>query len=624
MEADNKKIIKNLKEYIIKLRQINETLLPSEEEISKDEQETTLLQKIVDIFDFILSNNFKIKEDCNLPKEKKNYYYLFISKHFNTPLNRFFLLNNVLNEINNNDSNHFSQKNWILFSILENTFSDYINEIYKQNLDKIYYGENSLMRKNKHDIKKILKNLGYVVFKNNNNADFDKYLEFLKDQSISSMSNHSPVYTDSQISGANPLSTFSEMSIIKRFEEKKKKEENMDSNYNFRIIKNFSDSLLNDFYTFVPEQKESPKKEKTLKSIKEENNGNDIGDEFVLKIENNENNDNIIVQNQEEEEESNSNSNSNSNMSNSDSEEDPNIKTGLVLNPVHYKYLPTDNLYQVKPKAPLKEYDTTDELIYNKQLTPMTNSHLLYLNSFYKKTLYHKFYKSNLNRNLISLKLQNYQCFICLKKFKLFMNRFPLESIYYCAYYMHFICKNCIASEYSIIPYYILANWSFDKFPISKKAKSILKKWYDKPVICFKREEDLIKNIPVMSQVVQIKIIMNYIFDKMKCDKKTEFIEDTLGEYKYLVLKEIIFSIRDLVEMDNKSFLKKINKFFNALVKHVSGECQDCFIEGKTCKCGSDEKLFLYDYKNVFYCPICDITYHRKCKGLLGYLCGHQ
>ena len=71
------------------------------------------------------------------------------------------------------------------------------------------------------------------------------------------------------------------------------------------------------------------------------------------------------------------------------------------------------------------------------------------------------------------------------------MDKIPLEPIYWCAYFMHFVCKNCIDNEYSVIPYFILANWSFEKFPISKKAKSILEKWYDKPIICFKKDESL-------------------------------------------------------------------------------------------------------------------------------------
>ena len=181
-----------------------------------------------------------------------------------------------------------------------------------------------------------------------------------------------------------------------------------------------------------------------------------------------------------------------------------------------------------------------------------------------------------------------------------------------------------ISKEYSIIPYFILANWSFEKFSISKKAKLILEKWYDKPVICFKKDEGLFKAIPSLNQIVQIKMTINYIYDKLKCDKKKEFIENILGEYQYLALKEIIFSIRDLVEINNKIFFIKINGFLSEFIKHVSGECEMCKIEGTNCKCGSDEILFLYDYKNVFYCPECDICYHRKCKGILGYMCGHE
>jgi hypothetical protein len=301
----------------------------------------------------------------------------------------------------------------------------------------------------------------------------------------------------------------------------------LEQNYKFQIVKNFSDTVLNTFYTFNPEQIELPEN---------------------ININNNNFN---IIQSQEQGEED-LNSNSNSNLSNTDSEEDPNIKTVLVLNPVHNKYLPTDNLYQVKPRLLLTEYNENDELIYNKQLTPMTNSHLLYLNHFYKKTLYHKFFKSNLYHNKSSLKSQNYQCFICLKKFNLLFKTIPLEPIFFCAYFMHFVCSNCIDNEYSVIPYFILAKWSFEKFLISKKAKIILEKWYDKPIICFKKEEELIKVNQIINQVVQIKITMNYIFDKMKCENKMKFIEETLGEYKYLVLKEIIFSIRDLVEINSK------------------------------------------------------------------------
>ena len=59
MESDNN-IIKSLKDNIIKLRQLNESFKSSDEELPKEEQESILLQKLVDNFDLILSNIFKI------------------------------------------------------------------------------------------------------------------------------------------------------------------------------------------------------------------------------------------------------------------------------------------------------------------------------------------------------------------------------------------------------------------------------------------------------------------------------------------------------------------------------------------------------------------------------------
>ena len=611
MESDNNNIIKKLKECITKLKKLKEKS-DIIEEIKKEELETSLVHDIVDYFDIILSNNFIIKND--VPNELNNYYYSFIIKHFNTPLIRFFIVyNESLSSVFTNNSvsiNNSYEKNWIFLSLLENSFSDFISEIYKQNLDKKYYGENAILRKYKSDIKEILKELKYTEFKYIKSPDFDKYMKFLEEQSISSANEYFAANTESQISGGGYIfSTFSDMSILKKFDVKKKTEENIED-YELQILTDFSNTINNNFYTFISPQKEKVKKQSNNKLL------------ISNKISKNSESNNLI--NNIESSQIEDDANSNSNESNSDSEEDPNIESGLILNPVHYHHLPTDNLYQVKNKPLTREYNEKDELIYDKKLTPMTNSHLLYLNSFYRKALYHKFFKNNLHQNHISLKSQNFQCFICLKKFNTFMGKIPLESIYWCSYYMRFVCKDCIEKEYSIIPYFILANWSFEKFSISKNAKLILEKWYDKPVICFKKDEGLIKAIPSLNQIVQIKITINYIFDKLKCDKKKEFVEKTLGEYQYLALKEIIFSIRDLVEINNKIFFKKINGFLNEFISHTSGDCEKCKIEGSNCKCGSEEKLFLYDYKNVFYCPLCDICYHKKCRGILGYMCGHE
>ena len=118
MESDNS-IIKNLKEAITNLNKLNEKSEINNDEIKKEEIESSLLHNIVDNFDIILSNNFIITKN-ELPDEMNNYYYSFIIKHFNTPLIRFFIVYNESLSLYNNTQNHSSEKNWIFLSLLEN------------------------------------------------------------------------------------------------------------------------------------------------------------------------------------------------------------------------------------------------------------------------------------------------------------------------------------------------------------------------------------------------------------------------------------------------------------------------------------------------------------------------
>ena len=105
----------------------------------------------------------------------------------------------------------------------------------------------------------------------------------------------------------------------------------------------------------------------------------------------------------------------------------------------------------------------------------MTNSLLYYLNNIYHKENYIKFKRRTTGLKPITIESQNYQCFICNKKFNIIFG-VPTEKICWCSYYMRFVCSNCIDNNYSIIPEFILKNWNFKKFSISKQAKLLLEK----------------------------------------------------------------------------------------------------------------------------------------------------
>ena len=628
MESND--IIIQLQNLINQLKQTNITSLSlSKENKTKiEEEELLIIKKIVGCFDKILSDNLNLKnENIKESKQNKNYYWTYISQHFNSPLVHFCIINDKTEISRPNEDDNLIQKgeNWIFLSILEKTFSDSINEIYKHKLDEIYYEKESILRKYKSEIINILKELKQMQFINIKNKDYEKYLAYLsknvdlneKDKSsFNSKTPESPIF-DSSSSHTHLI--FSNISMIP-FLKNIGMDNNTESDYNIHIDfdhnKNskeekefiyeksgdFAPKIINEFYTFIPNLDE-----KNEINNNEENNQKE--DKNPINIENN---NNISFENMNSSIEKNSNSELNS------SEEEPKSYHKLILNPKISRFLPTDNLYEINDKN--NEYNKNDILIYNKKKRPISNCLLLYLNNYYKKTPYHKFYKHNLHNRPISLKEQNYQCYICLKQFS-FIYDLPTEPIFWCSYYMRFVCRNCIDDEYSIIPYFILEKWNFKKFPISKKAKNILLEWYNKPIIYFKKYDKLIKKIAQLYKVIEIKKSINNIVNFMKCENTFQFIKDNLGEYEYLALKEYLFSMRDLVEINNKVFYKKIISFKKLFVKHISGECQKCKYEGEICeKCGFDEKIFFYDTDKVFFCKVCRKSYHKKCIGLIDHV----
>ena len=633
---ESNEILIKLEKAITQLNQIyNSSFLYEDSKVKRNDiekKESCLISKIVKYFHKILSNklnNNNIKKTIN-KENKNNNYWNYISKHFHkTQEVRFCQA--YENEDSDKKIENFENveikkgKKWIYFSILEESFYNYINEIYKQGLDVLYYEKESLLRKNKSEIIKLLKQFQKIHFINIMNKEYDKYLKFLKKHKSKSLTKHLSININTGnnkrafISQKTFLNTSLDTISSKEIKQQKK------SNQIYSLFSNESRININHFQSefFCREEEEMlfPEKMAIIQEYPKKEGENEL--EYTFKYFSNNLFSQSIIDNfytfKEKKEEENNNFYLNSTNSinyllhkdSSDSniiiKKDENNISRLILNPSISIYLPTDNLYKEKEKL-LKEEEKSENI---------SNCSLLYLNKFYKKELFYKFYKLNLKNRPISLK-ENYQCYICCKKIQMFLC-FPIKQIYWCSYYMRYVCSDCIDNEFSFIPNLILKKWCFDKFSISKKAKNNLLLWYNNPVIYLKDNDKLLKKI-ILDDVINIKKIFNNIFNYMKCKNKFIIIEDIFGEYEYLVLKEYLFSLRDFVEINNKKFFKKINNCKNKLIKHILKECPDCKYEGDFCiQCSSQEKIFLYDSEKVYYCYICNKSFHRKCIEFTGH-----
>ena len=533
-------------------------------------KKSNLIFTIVNYFYEILSNFFQ---------GGKN-YWKFISKHVNGPIITFckiyetFDVNELENEIEDYER---KGKYWIFFNILENSFLDsmkhiidYFEENYKKNDDN---KEINLI-KYKKEILLILKELNNFQFNNIINEDYENYRIYLKQNEPTKQSenkafndNESPIlksskfdYDEYQSDAYKDIKLLLETNIVKTNQMKKPEE------FDSKKYADFAPSIVDNFYNFFP-------KGKSINIPSEDSNV--IIDDFPFNKE-------------------------------------QRRSSGLILNTeAQYRNLPSDELYGIQGN----NYKKNDKFIYNKKEKKISNSLLLYINYFYKKAKYYKFFVRNANEQSISLKQQNYQCFICYKKFSTFLG-FPIEPVFWCSYFMRYVCKNCISNDYSIIPQLILNEWCFDKCSISKRALNFIKLWYDKPIIYLKKKDELLKNIP--ESVLKLKKELRNIFNYMKCEDVFNFLEKNIPDFKYIVLNEYIFSLKDLIEIHNRTFIKKLKNIKNIFIRHLKEECLLCKYEGHICLiCQNEERIYFYDSEKVIYCKKCKKCFHRNCFGII-------
>ena len=533
-------------------------------------KKSNLIFTVVNYFYEILSNFFQ---------GGKN-YWKFISKHVNGPIITFCKIyeNIDINEKENEIEDYERKgKYWIFFNILENSFLDsmkhiidYFEENYKKNDDN---KEINLI-KYKKEILLILKELNNFQFNNIINEDYENYRIYLKQNEPTKQNenkafndNESPIlksskfdYDEYQSDAYKDIKLLLETNIVKTNQMKKPEE------FDSKKYADFAPSIVDNFYNFFP-------KGKSINIPSEDSNV--IIDDFPFNKE-------------------------------------QRRSSGLILSTeVQYRNLPSDELYGIQGN----NYKKNDIFIYNKKEKKISNSLLLYINYFYKKAKYYKFFVRNANEQSISLKQQNYQCFICYKKFSTFLG-FPIEPIFWCSYFMRYVCKNCISNDYSIIPQLILNEWCFDKCSISKRALNFIKLWYDKPIIYLKKKDELLKNIP--ESVLKLKKELRNIFNYMKCEDVFNFLEKNIPDFKYIVLKEYIFSLKDLIEIHNRTFIKKLKNIKNIFIRHLKEECLLCKYEGHICLiCQNEERIYFYDSEKVIYCKKCKKCFHRNCFGII-------
>ena len=595
------------------------------------------------------TENIEINEEI-VTQIAQQFNAIFENDLINSDTNYFNLLSNFIKSslINFINESHFQEKSkgliWIIISLLDNTFLSSVTELYKTDYIQ-NYKKCSVITSNKNKLLELTQQIYLKLNLNNDiiiNDYYEKYKTYLKNNNESDSNNEEKdnnAYNDNlndinYKSTLKPVKTITSISSFNTIEENEYRKSPTKSNSFFNQKQRYiaSDSVLSEIN--IIEEEDGDVEKQDILSMMRKNT-----DSFIVnhcKTKKKFSNDMIIDNFYTFDNKSDSKEKIRRVISTSSKINFSSRLSGLIFkkNSVNIlinenkgkesifqpnekqQFLPYDKDYQVEKKDIYTKNDK--ELIYhkNKIINKKTNSLLFYLNNYYQKTPYIKFRTKVYNKEAISLQHQNYQCYFCKKRFKLIFE-FPIEIVYWCSYYAKYMCFDCASTKYTIIPDFILESWCFKKFSVSKKAYNLIEKWYKKPIICIKGTDKILRKSEELILAVKYSKQIHLIYDLMKCIDMNIIIEKILGDHKYLVLKEILFSLEDLFRINNLEFLDELKDYVNKLEDHLKN-CQKCEYKGIQCVY-CKQILDLYDVENVKYCRKCDDVIHKTCKECIPY-----
>jgi hypothetical protein len=170
----------------------------------------------------------------------------------------------------------------------------------------------------------------------------------------------------------------------------------------------------------------------------------------------------------------------------------------------------------------------------------------------------------------IGLALQMYRCAEC--RIQLMNGQFYLEPKK-CHYSGLYFCKSCHWNNYSIIPANIIHNWDFEQRPVSRTALQEINLFYERPVI---KLETINPKLFVFIQKLgtskmkrmQLMEMKRYL-DVCKFALEGNVLNKSVNDRRYLVEGTDMYSIYDLVCVENCSFFELLNGIIHKFRQHI-------------------------------------------------------
>lgn len=139
---------------------------------------------------------------------------------------------------------------------------------------------------------------------------------------------------------------------------------------------------------------------------------------------------------------------------------------------------------------------------------------------------------------------------------------------------------------------------------------------HDRPVIDLEeRNQKLFIYVQNLSLVKKLRTNLNDM-RRYLCECRlsiaSKLLENTIGSKRHLVQSINMYSISDLVGVENGTLPEFLNKVFAIFDQHIR-KCELCAGKGYVCEiCSNIEVIFPYD-DGAIHCKNCKTVLHRAC-----------
>ncbi|CAH1183323.1 unnamed protein product [Phaedon cochleariae] len=205
---------------------------------------------------------------------------------------------------------------------------------------------------------------------------------------------------------------------------------------------------------------------------------------------------------------------------------------------------------------------------------------------------------------------QNYRCAGCsMRVAPKYATRFR-----YCEYLGRYFCTGCHTNQLALIPGRVLQKWEFKRYPVSTFSYRLLEQMYTDPLFrIFELNKNIGKKAKTILMCRRLRIGLSYLKDFILTCKYSEDIHDRLEEMSASLTDPDVYSMEDLVKVQNGEMIARLKHLVEICCKHTA-ECKLCLARGFICEiCNVDQVIFPWQMRIVVRCDKCGSCYHQTC-----------